>query len=195
MRISETLQGKIWNDTAKQLSGKLYVTYQQINGGLPTGGLYLFKILVPYKSLIITISTGFEELALKYDEIEFSVITITAKKEKKDTIELSIWRKDFFDKIFGKGLSKTGYKEFDNVIGLKVSKNIERFLPKIFENTELRNELINDKYRTYNVQTIDGEIVIQRKSALRMKDSEMIIDEYNRFILFVEGLVNANIIL
>ena len=90
MKITDTLQGKIWTKTAMQLNGELSIKYQQLNGGSRTGGVYTFKISIQYKSVPIEISCGLEELSLKNDDIKSSVITIIAKKKTTDEISLSI---------------------------------------------------------------------------------------------------------
>jgi len=107
---------------------------------------------------------------------------------------LSVWRKDFFDKIFEFGQTKTGYKDFDQIIGLNASKNIERYVPKIFENSRLREEIQNDRYRTYNVSTNNNVITIRRRSGLAMRTSEMIKVEYEKFCLFLDSLIDSEII-
>jgi hypothetical protein len=194
MNIEETRLVKLWKETAKLLNGNFSMPYQQYNGGLSTGGLYLFCIDIYYRNVEVRIEKGILELPLKKNEYTDCIISITALKKSNESIELSIWRKDFFDKIFVFGNSKTGYKDFDKIIGLDVSKNIERYLPKIFENRKLREEIQNDRHRTYNVSTNDNVITIRRKSGLVMRNPEMIKDEYEKFCLFLDGLVDAEIV-
>jgi hypothetical protein len=92
------------------------------------------------------------------------------------------------------GKSKTGYKDFDKTIGLDASKNIERYLSKIFENQKLREEIQNDRHRTYNISTNDNLITIRRRSGLVMRNSEMIKTEYEKFCLFLDCLIDTKII-
>ncbi len=160
MDVTETNLVKLWIEATEILNGTFEMPIQTQNFGVATEGIYHFKIDVPYKHLVIRIYSGIADAELFIKDF-FCNITIATKKPTRDKIELSIWRKDFLDKIFGNNLSRTEYEEFDKVIGLKASRNIERYLPKIFENVELRKELINDKYRTYNIQTIDSEIIVQ----------------------------------
>lgn len=131
---------------------------------------------------------------MKKNEYSNCIITITARKKSYEKIELSIWRKDFLDKIFVYGKSKTGYKDFDKTIGLDASNNIERYLSKIFENQKLREEIQNDRHRTYNISTNDNVITIRRKSGLVMRNSEMIKTEYEKFCLFLDCLIDTKII-
>ena len=179
---------------ADKLSGKLTFSYQQVNGGMMTGGLYNFVIATDWNGLNLQITSSLDELPLQKGEYDSCNIKITAYKESPNETNLSIWRKDYFDRIFGFGILKTGFKDFDKIIALRSSKNMERYIRKVFESQSLRTELINDKYRTYNIQSDKGKIIIQRKSALQMKNKEMIIDDYNRFGLFLTGLKDANII-
>ena len=176
------------------LNGDLSYAYQQVNGGMSTGGLYNFKIFKNWNGLELLITTSLDEIPLQNDEFDSCTINITAFKTSPNDIELSIWRKDYFDKLFGFKTYKTGYKEFDRVIAVKPSRNIERYTSKVFENQELRNELILDNYRTYNIHSKNGKIIIQRKSLLGLENKEMIIKEFKRFELFLNGLMGANII-
>ncbi len=182
----------IWKSVAKKLNGELKMHYQQINGG--NGGTFHFKTSIHYSGFnVILYSTAFE-LELDKDEFRPFKILITAEKNKREKIELSIWKKDLLDKIFNFGLSKTGCEEFDKIIGLKASRNIERYLYLIPKNKNLRNELLNDRYRAYNIHSKNDKVILQRKSELRMKDANMIITEYHKFILVLTGFINAKII-
>ena len=64
------------------------------------GGMFLFCIDINYRELEIKIEAGILELPLKKNEYNDCIITITASKKTTEIIELSIWRKDFLDKIF-----------------------------------------------------------------------------------------------
>ncbi len=194
MKPTETKIIKIWQDVADTLGGELSISYQQVNGGQSSGGLYLVRIDKLYQGVNIQIHAGFLELPLTKDEYDSGDITITATKKNSDIVELSIWRKDFLDRIFSSGISKTGYKKFDKVIGLKATKNLERNIHRVFKDESLREEFIEDKFRAYNIQTIEGFITIRRKSSLMMKNAKMFIIEYERFIRFIDGLINARIV-
>lgn len=194
MNLKETFLAKQWIEASKFLNGKFSMPFQQVNGGRITGGLYLFRIDIKYRNIDIRIHAGIPELPLTKGDLKEWHITITGTKETYEGIELSIWRKDYFDKLFKSGAIATGFKDFDKIIGLKPSKNIERFISQAFKNEILRNELVNDKYRTLNIQTVDNLITIQRKSRLKIKDTKMMINEYNGFCRFLDGLIDSGII-
>lgn len=194
MNLEETILVKLWKETAKKLKGNFSMPFQLYNGGNMAGGMFLFCIDINYRNIEIKIETGILELPLKHNEYSDCIITITALKKSNESIELSIWRKVFFDKLFDFGNTKTGYKDFDKMIGLDASKNIERYVPKIFENRKLREEIQNDTYRTYNISTNDNLITIRRKSGLVMQNSEMIKTEYEKFCLFLDSLIDTSII-
>lgn len=194
MKLKEIKIVKIWMEAAELLKGEFSMPFNRMNGGRREGGVYLAKIDIDYSNISVQIHSGFDEFPFENDEYKEFDITITAKKETRETIELSIWRKDYLDKLFGFRNTKTGYKEFDKVIGLKASRNIRRDVPKVFESKELREELINERYRAYNIQTIDGKIIIERKTSLRINSSALIITEYQKFCLFLDGLLNSKIL-
>ncbi len=193
-KLEDIKQVQIWNDVAKKLNGTFSMPLQIMNGGSQAGGMFLFNIELLYKNVLVNLHTGLYEFPLRKNEYDDCDITITAKKETKETIELSIWRKDYFDRIFSFGNNRTGYKEFDKIIGLQSSRNLERYLSKIFENENLRGEFVNDKYRAYNISTNNGYINVNRRSSIRLKSSEMIISEFELFCHFLDGLINARII-
>ena len=172
--ISETFLVRLWNDAARELKGKFSMPFHWYNGGSRFGGTYTFCIELNYKNIPLKIESRILELPLKKDEYKDCEIKITAEKESFEIIELSIWRKDYIDKLFGSRKSLTGYKNLDSVIGLKASKNIETRLSKIFENEPLRKELINDKLRAYNISTDNNLITVQRKSGLQVQNVEML---------------------
>ena len=193
MEVKETNLVKMWKEASQILNGTFRMPIQTQNFGMATEGIYHFQIDIPYRNLNIRIYSGIENAKLFINNY-FSTILITAEKETIEKVELSIWRKDFFDNLLSFNKSNTGFREFDKTIGLKASRNIERYLPQIFKEKELRKELTNDKYRTYNIQTVENKIVVQRKSGLRMKNAKMIIEEYEKFKLFIDGLINVKII-
>ncbi len=192
--VKNTKIYQILERAADKIEGKLTFSYQQVNGGMMTGGLYNFEIAKKWNDLDFLITSSLDELPLQKDEYNSCQVKIAAYKKSSDEIYLSIWRKDYFDKIIGFRIFNTGYKEFDKKIAIKPSKNIEKFISKAFENPDLRNELLKDRYRTYNIYSEDGRIIIQRKSALKMKNEVMIMDECRRFELFLKGLRESNII-
>lgn len=194
MILKETKLVQIWEEAARQLSGEFSMPLQKTNGGSGKGGMYLFRILLIYRGISVTIHAGIEELTLKKNEYYDFLISISAKKESQESIELALWRKDFFDKIFRSSKSITGYMDFDNTIGIHCSQNIEKKLPSIFYRQELRTGIINDLYRTYNIQTIDNFILIERKSGFKINSARMIVEEFNRFSVFLDGLVDAGIL-
>ncbi|MPQ46935.1 hypothetical protein GCQ56_07890 [Marinifilum sp. N1E240] len=184
---------KLWKQTAHVLGGSFSMPKQKINGGNMAGGMFLFGIEFIYRGLEINIHTGLYEFPLQKNEYNDCDIIITAKKAKKERVELSIWRKDYFDKIFGSSGRKTGYKEFDKRIGLKPSKNIEKSLSSIFKNEDLRNELIADKYRSYNLKTVDNCMTLERKSGVRVSSQESMENEFHKFSLLLDGLINGKV--
>jgi len=193
MKLKETFLAKQWIETSKFLGGEFSMPYQQVNGGLPRGGLYHFRIDLKYRNVNVRIHAGILELPLKKDEYKETDITITGTKKNNENIELSIWRKDWMDKLFNSGIT-TGFKEFDKIIGLKSSKNIERFISQAFKNERLRNDLINNRHSTFNIQTIDKITTIQRKSGLRIRSILMMKNEYDGFCRFIDGLIDSGII-
>ena len=194
MNIEETILVKLWKEATKELNGNFSMPFQLYNGGNMAGGMFFFCIDINYRDIKIKIEKGILELPLKKNEYNDCIITITALKKSNENIELAIWRKDFFDKIFGFNNSITGYKDFDRTIGLYASKNVEKYLPKIFENRKLREEIQNDRCRTYNISTNDNLITIRRKSRLVMRNPEMIKTEYEKFCLFLDSLIDTKII-
>ncbi len=180
--------------TSQSLDGELSTTFQKVNGGSASGGLYMLKINKQYSNINILICTALEEFPFMHDEYTNCDITIYATKKTNTNIELSLWRKDYLDKLFSFGKSSTGYKYFDKVIGISSSRNIKRHLPKMFADNNLRKQLIEDKYRTFNVSSKDNITTVKLKSGLKMSSSEDIVEEYNRIILFLDGMIGAEII-
>ncbi len=194
MYFENTRLVNIWKATAEILNGKFSMPFQWYNGGSSEGGLFLFCIDINYRNVEIKIEAGILELPLRKDEYTGCIITISALKNSVERIELSIWRKDFLDRIFKIGNTKTGYKDFDKIIGLKASRNIGRNLPKLFENRQLREEFMNDRYRVFNISTSDNVITIRRKSNLFMENSKMIQSEYENFCIFIDSLIDSTIL-
>jgi len=194
IKIEDIKQYQIWNDVANKLNGTFSMPLQIKNGGSSAGGMYLFNIKLLYKNVLVNVHTGLYEFPLRKNEYNDCDITITAKKETKENIELSIWRKDYIDRLFSFGKTRTGYKKFDKIIGIQSSRNVARCLPKIFESEDLREVFINDNYRAYNVSTKDCFINVNRRSSIRLENSELIISEYKLFCQFLDGLINARIL-
>ncbi|MBI9058506.1 MAG: hypothetical protein JEZ01_12150 [Labilibaculum sp.] len=192
MIYSENEIVKLWEKSAIALKGNFSMPRQKINGGSCAGSMFLFRIELMYNGVKVNIHTGIYEYPLQKNECKDCQISITAKKDIKEIVELSIWRRDFFDKVFSRS-KNTGYREFDKIIGIKPSKNIERNLSSIFKNQKLRNELINEKYRSYNLQTINKIATLERKSSVKVSSVQMMEKEFDKFSLLLDGLIDGKV--
>ena len=193
MKLTQTKIYKMLEATSDSLDGELSTIFQQVNGVDISGGIYLLKINKQYSNINILMSTALNKYPFMHDEYTKCDITIYATKKTNSNIELSLWRKDYLDKLFSFGKSPTGYKDFDNIIAISSSRNIKRHLPTIFADNNLRKQIIEDKYRVFNVSSKDNITTLKMKSGLKMSSSEDIVEEYNRIILFLDGLIGAGI--
>jgi hypothetical protein len=184
---------RIWTQAASYFNGKFTMPLQNINGGSNYGGLYLFRINFNYKGFEVEIHTGVYEFTLKNDEYTGKEITITATKKSNSKIELSIWRKDFLDKIWPSRF-RTGFQEFDKVIGIRADSKTESYLSIIFNNKDLRQMIMEDKYRVYNIQTIDDSMIVTRKSGIEISSHDQFVDEFKRFSILLDGVGDINFI-
>lgn len=194
MDLTNTKIIRLLDSVSKTIEGRLSISSQQINGGSPCGRLYHVRIEKEYHDLNTQIYTTLNEYTLNKDEYTKCNMKILATKQIKEKVEISIWRKDIFDKIFSLNRNTTGWKDIDSVLQINTSKVIECKLFKMFANESLRKDFISDKYRAYNVSTDKNILKIQRKSALQFETTEKIVAEYNRFTRFLDGLLIADII-
>lgn len=193
MKTADIWLAKVWQETADIIGGEFTISKQIINGGCSCGALYLLAINVVYRGFDICISEAVGEYPFLRDEYKKCKIRIAAKKVTERDVSLSVWRKDYMDWIFGFANQRTGYRDFDKRIGIRASKEIRKKLSAIFKNRSQREEMINDKCRTYNVDTSDGVATIQFRLLKEVNSSEMIIEEYNRVVTFVDGFADAGV--
>ena len=187
MTTSDIKLVKLWTEAAIYFNGKFSMPLQNINGGSRYGGLFLFRINFSYRGFDVEIHTGVYELTLKNDEYTGKEITLTATKKSNRKIELSIWRKDYFDKIWPSRF-RTGFQEFDKAIGIRADSKTVSYLSVIFNNKDLRQMIIDDKYRVYNIQTINGTMIVTGKGGIQIASRDQFIDEFKRFSFLLDGL-------
>jgi hypothetical protein len=194
MPLEEIKLVKIWHQASEILHGKLDVSFKRRFDNSHNEGLYRLNLDLIYKNIPVNIHSAVAEFSMIYNQIKSFPIAFSIEKETNEIIELSIWRKDFIDRIFKAKSLQTGYAQFDKVFGLKASKNIKPLLSKIFENNELREALINDNYGTFNIQTTDHKLNIQRKSVISIKEKGILERQYREFCLILDGLIDSGVI-
>jgi len=130
---------KVWIEIAEELNGQLqFGDYLQAN---VKAGIITAKIEYEFKGYKIEIHQGIFERGK--GGFDFNPIIIQSEIESRFDFDLTIWRMDFFDRLFGANRIRTGYRAFDKKIWVKSTSKAA--ITKFFSNEKIRNELLADK--------------------------------------------------
>lgn len=103
-------------------------------------------------------------------------------------IELSIWEKDFFERIFKSNRIHSGNSLFDSAFS--GYSNDKEFMNKVFQDYEIQNILLKERLLILNVKT---ENSILRISLKNMHDAYYTVEElehnYKKFKYIVERVL------
>ncbi|NOZ34156.1 MAG: hypothetical protein GXO80_02525 [Chlorobi bacterium] len=83
-------------------------------------------------------------------EVGLSYLMFEQNDKSVFNFKLSLYRKDFFDKLFGKNKPKTGNKDFDKVFGIYTDD--KKTASAIFKDTKISNLFLNNPFLVLNIQ-------------------------------------------
>ncbi len=144
-----------WEKLSKEIGGSVSFK-EQIRANID--GYILIPTIVK-EELKGTVTI--EQTIMVYGEnnLQFIPIIISYKTSCKKELNLQIWEKGFFDKLFNVG-DKIGNDSFDKKFVIKTKSKTE--MAKLLHNNEIRNYLLNN-YQYFNIVTTNGDVIITLK--------------------------------
>ena len=130
---------KIWEEFNKVINGK-FVFKEKIYANV-NGPIYKFELLKRLEKLEFIVEQAI--IIRPFRDDLFKPIIFRIEKESLSTINLNLWIKDWFDKLFGSNKIMTGDKNFDKLYAL--GGNDKEKIVGLFNNEKIRKGFINDK--------------------------------------------------
>ena len=130
----------IWENFSKKINGKF--NFKESIRANVNGPIYTYKIISNLNDYELKINQTVYIIAGGNDQPTAQEYVLS--KESNREIHFSIWRKDFFEKLFGLNKADTGDQEIDKNFSLKTNN---KRLKELFKTDEkLRNMLTSKKY-------------------------------------------------
>lgn len=181
-----------WQEVANQIGGEFKLTKQNQNFGELVYDYYHLRIVKMYKGVEIIIHSTYSQSQGKFEEYYLSSLRVTSNIEKRDEFHLYLWRKGFFERFFSLKNSRTGFPTFDKTIAFETNR--KKDVQILFSDSEIREILINDYSSIFNIQHESGVLKIKLQTGKIIWDKEILIEEYNKFLKFMDGLLKVGLI-
>ena len=174
---------KEFTNFSKEIEGEPKIKKSNVLG--TEFDIYTSVVNVPFKKGNIRILQNADECGS--DEVNINgFLTCEFEIQNRSSLKLSIYKRDFFDKIFPVKRALTRDDKFDKIFNLKCSD--DRVAVKIFSSANVRNEFLNNNL-TFNINTVKGITRIRlRNLATGFYSKEILNKYYNLFIEILEKI-------
>jgi len=179
---------EVWIELEKRFNGKLEFG-ESIKANV-LANIITAKIEYEFKGYKINIHQGIFERGK--GSLDFRPFEIKTEIETNSNFDLNTWRINFSDRLFKQNRIRTGYPEFDKIIGIKGSNEMN--LLEFFKNDKIRNILLIDKMINLQIENNEGKLMIKLnvfKSSGKIENVEY---QIKFFELIIEQLENIRII-
>ncbi len=101
--------------------------------------------------------------------------------------DISLYKKDFLDKLFKSGKIKTGNPEFDKKFGIYTTNN--ETTKRLFNNIQIQTIFLNNKFLVFNVQKKESKVTLKSMKRTLYQHSELkkLLDD---FVYILKVLTN-----
>ena len=179
---------KTWKDFNKVINGKF--TFDESIYANVDGPIYKFEIVNTYKEIEFIIEQAIIIRPFRNDL--FKPLTFRLRKENTQVINLSMWIKDWSDRIFGFQKIRTGNSDFDNIYCLK-GKDKNKIIG-LFNSALIRKGFLNDKNLIFNIKTENNYTNIELKKVGLEPDKDELNRMYNLFRELIKEMKFLDII-
>jgi len=179
---------KLWKDLSNENEGDF--SFKDLIQANVNTWIYVLKLNLKYKGYSINIEQPLFILSKKEYSVKHLVFKI--EKESKNKFYLSIWKKDFFDRIFSINKVRTRDNEFDKKFGIK--SNNTRFAIPFFNDKEIREIFLKDENLFFRVFTENQMLTVLMKHTLFIDSKDKFNKLYSTFKTLVDKLIETQIL-
>ncbi|SDC71949.1 hypothetical protein [Williamwhitmania taraxaci] len=190
--IVEENPSLFWTETAEAIGGVFTTRMQEQRFGDYYFDLHLLQISKPHRGLIIELNSCFLIAPNILNEYHLDDLRIESFIPDQVSFFLHYFPKGVYDKIFWHNKPHSGFKDFDKVIGFETNRLWE--LRKFFANNAVRDLIQNDFYSRFNVRYENEMLIVKNQSTQLILNKEILLAEYQKFVLFIDGLIDAKLI-
>lgn len=181
-----------WKEAALSLGGEFITHKQEQHFGDYFYELHILQIIKPYRGINVELNSCFLMSPNILDEYHLDDLRVESFIPNQVNFFLYFYHKGVYDKIFWFNKPRSGYKDFDQVVGFETNRLWE--LRKFFANEAVRDLIQNDFYSLFNVRYEKEMLVVKNQSTQVILDKDVLLAEYEKFVLFVDGLIEAKLI-
>ena len=191
LKIDQNPEG-FWLEAAKDIGGEFHLSKQGQNAGAFLYDYYHLRIFKDYQAINIELHSTFCKSPTINDEYYLSSLRIETELENQDEFYLYTWRKGVLEKIFSKKTKDPDYREFNKSIGYKTNRESEVAL--LFSKIEIQDLILEQEISVFNIQFVDKKLRIKYQTNQIVRDRTILISEYSKFIILIEGLLEFQLI-
>lgn len=181
-----------WKEAAGALGGEFITKQQEQHFGSYKYDLHILKIVKPYRGINIELNSCYLHTPDIPSEYHLDDLRVESFIPDQASFRLFIFTKSVYDKVFWLNKPRSGYKDFDNVIGFETNRMWE--VRKLFANEAVRDLIQNDFYSLFSVRYENEVMMVKNQSTQVILDKEVLLAEYGKFTLFVDGLMETKLI-
>jgi len=144
-----------WKSLSDKLKGDFsFKEYEkaEVNAGIIEASIY-FK----YEGFDIKLHQGI--LDYGKGKLFFNPIEIVSFFNSGTDFHLNLWHLDLVDKLLSWNRKRTGFKEFDKLIGIE--GETKQDIIKFFKNEKIRNIFVDNQYYILNISKAEKKIMLK----------------------------------
>ena len=181
-----------WQEVANTLGGMFSTLEQSQRFGQYVYQLHTLRVVKPYRGINIELHSCFLMAPDVDNEFHLDDLRVESFIPNQVSFFLHLFPKGVYEKVFWQNKPRSGFKDFDRVVGFETNRMWE--LRKFFANDAVRDLIQSDFYSQFNVRYENETLIVKNQSTQVILNKELLLAEYQKFVLFIDGLIDAKLI-
>ncbi len=181
-----------WQEVANTLGGMFSTLEQSQRFGQYVYQLHTLHVVKPHRGVSIELNSCFLMAPDVDNEFHLDDLRVESFIPNQVSFFLHLFPKGVYEKVFWQNKPRSGFKDFDRVVGFETNRMWE--LRKFFANDAVRDLIQSDFYSQFNVRYENETLIVKNQSTQVILNKELLLAEYQKFVLFIDGLIDAKLI-
>ena len=190
--VVDTNPSHFWREVADILGGTFATLEQSQRFGNYVYQLHTLQIVKPHRGINIELNSCFLMAPDIPNEFHLDDLRVESFILNQVNFFLQLFPKGVYEKVFWFNKPRSGFKDFDRVIGFETNRMWE--VRKFFANEAVRDLIQNDFYSQFNIRYENETLIVKNQSNQVILDKDVLLAAYAKFVLFVDGLIDAKLV-
>jgi hypothetical protein len=144
-----------WKSLSDKLEGDF--SFKEYEKAEVNAGIIEASIEFKYNGFDIKLHQGIFDHGM--GRLFFNPIEIVTFFNSNTDFYLNLWHLDFLDKLLSWNRKKTGFREFDKLIGIE--GETEQDIIEFFKNEKIRNIFVDNRYYILKISKVEKKIMLK----------------------------------